>query len=39
MASKAANGADTAEGRDEAVEGVLLDTLTAAVKKLIARGK
>ncbi|WP_439594435.1 RNA polymerase sigma factor RpoD [Falsiroseomonas sp.] len=39
MASKAANGADTAEGRDEAVEGVLLDTLTASVKKLIARGK
>ncbi|MGG5891052.1 RNA polymerase sigma factor RpoD [Falsiroseomonas sp. HC035] len=37
--SKAVNGADTAEGRDEAVEGVLLDTLTAAVKKLIARGK
>jgi RNA polymerase primary sigma factor len=39
MASKAANGADTAEGRDEAVEGVLLDTLTASVKKLIVRGK
>jgi RNA polymerase primary sigma factor len=39
MASKAANGTDTAEGRDEAVEGVLLDTLTAAVKKLMARGK
>ena len=39
MAIKVAGGADTAEGRDEAVEGVLLDTLTAAVKKLIARGK
>jgi RNA polymerase primary sigma factor len=39
MAMKVANGAETAEGRDEAVEGVLLDTLTAAVKKLIARGK
>ncbi|MBU8543141.1 MULTISPECIES: RNA polymerase sigma factor RpoD [Roseomonadaceae] len=39
MASKAANGTDTADGRDEAVEGVLLDTLTASVKKLIARGK
>jgi RNA polymerase primary sigma factor len=39
MASKVANGAETAEGRDEAVEGVLLDTLTAAVKKLVARGK
>ncbi|WP_203073041.1 RNA polymerase sigma factor RpoD [Falsiroseomonas ponticola] len=39
MASKVAGGAETAEGRDEAVEGVLLDTLTAAVKKLVARGK
>jgi RNA polymerase primary sigma factor len=39
MATKVANGAETAEGRDEAVEGVLADTLTAAVKKLIARGK
>ena len=39
MASKAANGTDTAESRDEAVEGVLLDTLTAAVKKLIGRGR
>jgi RNA polymerase primary sigma factor len=39
MASKAANGAETVETRDEAVEGVLLDTQSAAVKKLIARGK
>ena len=39
MASKVANGAETVESRDEAVEGVLLDTMTAAVKKLIARGK
>ena len=39
MASKVANGTDTVESRDEAVEGVLLDTMTAAVKKLIARGK
>ncbi len=39
MAMKVASGAETTEGRDEAVEGVLLDTLTAAVKKLIARGK
>jgi RNA polymerase primary sigma factor len=39
MASKAAGGTDTVENRDEAVEGVLLDTLTAGVKKLIARGK
>jgi RNA polymerase primary sigma factor len=34
-----ANGADTAENRDEVVEGALLDTHSAAVKRLIARGK
>ena len=39
MASKVANGAETVENRDEVVEGVLLDTQSAAVKKLIARGK
>ncbi|HYI84855.1 MAG TPA: RNA polymerase sigma factor RpoD [Acetobacteraceae bacterium] len=39
MASKVANGTDTVESRDEAVEGVLLDTMTTAIKKLIARGK
>ncbi|WP_424811252.1 RNA polymerase sigma factor RpoD [Roseococcus sp. YIM B11640] len=39
MASKTANGSDTAEAREEAVEGVLLDITSAAVKKLIARGK
>ncbi|MFC3126407.1 RNA polymerase sigma factor RpoD [Pseudoroseomonas globiformis] len=39
MASKVANGTDTVENRDEAVEGALLDTLSAAVKKLVARGK
>ncbi len=39
MASKVANGTDTVESRDEAVEGVLLDTMTSAIKKLIARGK
>ncbi len=38
MATKAA-GAETAETRDEQVEGVLLDTHSAAIKKLIARGK
>jgi RNA polymerase primary sigma factor len=38
MASKAA-GAETVETRDEQVEGLLLDTQSAAVKKLIARGK
>jgi RNA polymerase primary sigma factor len=39
MASKTAGGTDTVETRDEVVEGALLDTMTAAVKKLIARGK
>jgi RNA polymerase primary sigma factor len=38
-ASKVAAGGDTAETREEAVEGVLLDTQSAAVKKLVARGK
>ena len=39
MATKVATGAETAEVRDEAVEGVLLDIQSAAVKKLVARGK
>ncbi len=39
MAGKVASGTETAESRDDVVEGVLLDTLTNAVKKLIARGK
>ena len=39
MATKVANGTETVEGRDEAVEGVLLDIQSAAVKKLVARGK
>src|SRR4029453_6712264 len=39
MASKVANGTDTVESRDEAVEGVLVHTMTSAIKKLIARGK
>ncbi len=39
MATKTANGSETAEAREEAVEGVLLDITSAAVKKLIARGK
>ena len=39
MASKVTGGTDTVETRDDVVEGVLLDTMTAAVKKLIARGK
>ncbi|MBK1659522.1 RNA polymerase sigma factor RpoD [Paracraurococcus ruber] len=39
MASKVAGGTETVESRDEAVEGVLIDIQSAAVKKLIARGK
>ncbi|RVT98715.1 RNA polymerase sigma factor RpoD [Rhodovarius crocodyli] len=39
MATKPGNGTETAEARDEAVEGVMLDMHSAAVKKLIARGK
>ena len=39
MASKVAGGTDTVESRDEAVEGVLIDIQSAAIKKLIARGK
>ena len=39
MASKVANGTDTVESRDDAVDGVLVDTMTTAIKKLIARGK
>ena len=39
MATKAAAGAEPVDARDEQVEGMLLDTQSAAVKKLIARGK
>ena len=39
MATKAAAGAEPVEARDEQVEGMMLDTQSAAVKKLIARGK
>ncbi|MDB5369856.1 MAG: polymerase sigma factor RpoD [Roseomonas sp.] len=39
MASKAAGSTETVENRDEAVEGALLDNLSAAVKKLVARGR
>ncbi|NOG68894.1 RNA polymerase sigma factor RpoD [Roseicella sp. DB1501] len=39
MASKVASGTEMVESRDEAVEGVLIDIQSAAVKKLIARGK
>jgi RNA polymerase primary sigma factor len=39
MATKAANTADANEAREEASEGALLDTMTAAIKKMVARGK
>ncbi|MFH5924860.1 RNA polymerase sigma factor RpoD [Roseomonas xinghualingensis] len=39
MATKVANGTETAEHRDEAVEGALLDSLLASVKKMLAKGK
>src|SRR5215472_16321564 len=39
MASKVASVADTAETREEAAEAPLLDTVAAAIKKMLARGK
>jgi RNA polymerase primary sigma factor len=39
MASKAANTAEATETREEAAEAPLLDTLAAAIKKILARGK
>jgi len=39
MASKAANTAETTETREEAADAPLLDTLAAAIKKILARGK
>ncbi|WP_424137462.1 RNA polymerase sigma factor RpoD [Roseomonas chloroacetimidivorans] len=39
MATKVAGGTETAEHRDEAVEGALLDSLLASVKKMLAKGK
>ncbi len=39
MASKAANTAEVTETREEAAEAPLLDTLAAAIKKMLARGK
>src|SRR3954468_16098838 len=39
MATKAANAAEATETRDEAVEAPLLDTLAAAIKKMVAKGK
>src|SRR4051812_30719726 len=39
MASKAASAAETAETREDAAEAPLLDTIAAAIKKMVARGK
>src|SRR5918912_1082708 len=39
MANKAASTADANEAREEATEGALLDTMTAAIKKMVAHGK
>src|ERR1700739_1822618 len=39
MASKAANTAEATETREEAAEAPLLDTVAAAIKRMLARGK
>src|SRR5579883_1350748 len=39
MASKAANTAEAPEAREEAAEAPLLDTITASIKKMVAKGK
>ena len=39
MATKVANGTETTEHRDEAVEGAMQDSLLASVKKMLAKGK
>src|SRR5215813_189169 len=39
MASKAANTVEASEGREEAAEAPLLDTVAASIKKMVARGK
>jgi RNA polymerase primary sigma factor len=39
MASKAANTAEATETREEAAEAPLLDTVAAAIKKMVARGR
>jgi RNA polymerase primary sigma factor len=39
MASKATNTAETTQGRDDAAESPLADSLAAAIKKMIARGQ
>jgi RNA polymerase primary sigma factor len=39
MASKAANTAEVTETREEAAEAPLLDTIAAAIKRMLARGR
>src|SRR5512145_385245 len=39
MASKATTNAETQETREEAADGPLMDTMTAAVKKMIQKSK
>src|ERR1700734_3110215 len=39
MATKAANTAEVNETRDETTEGLLVDTMAQAVRKMVARGK
>jgi len=39
MASKSANTAEAPEAREEAAEAPLLNTVEAAIKKMVARGK
>ena len=39
MASKAVSAAEVPEARDEGAEAPILDTLAAAIKKMVARGK
>jgi RNA polymerase primary sigma factor len=39
MATKAANTAEVGETRDEAAEGLIVDTMAQAVRKMVARGK
>ncbi len=39
MASKAASTAEATESREEAAEAPLLDTVAAAIKKMVARGR
>jgi RNA polymerase primary sigma factor len=39
MASKAATAAEATETREEAAEAPLLDTVTVAIKKMVARGR